>query len=134
MISKYLYKDAKRKKKKENVRKFKNRWTLRGGKKLTWSKWKAGPKISPELKQNKQTTKFAEAIVSVMEENKTKMQNLGKRWQKSRRDEIVLSELGLKREKNQQRNKKDMRRNKQIDTVENVVKNRIEMKKVKKMR
>lgn len=126
-----MLKGKKKKKMSENL---KTDGPSGGGKKLTWSKWKAGPKISPELKQNKQTTKFAEAIVSVMEENKTKMQNLGKRWQKSRRDEIVLSELGLKREKNQQRNKKDMRRNKQIDTVENVVKNRIEMKKVKKMR
>lgn len=47
----------------------------------------------PELKQNKQTTEFAEATVSIMEEHKTKMQNLRRRWQRA--EELKLCSVIL---------------------------------------
>lgn len=68
----------------------------------------------PWIKIKQQTT-FSEEVVS-----RTEMQISGKRWQKSRRDDSVLSELMLNKKKNQRINKKDIRRNNQINTVENV--------------
>lgn len=37
------------------------------------------------LNENKQTTEFNEAITSLVEDHKTKIQNSGKRWQKIRK-------------------------------------------------
>ena len=37
------------------------------------------------LNENKQTTEFNEAITSLVEDHKTKLQNSGKRWQKIRK-------------------------------------------------
>ena len=51
-----------------------------------WANEKFEPKSCPELTQNKQTrTKFNEAIASMIEDHKTKMQNSGERWQKIRK-------------------------------------------------
>ena len=84
-LAEYPYKDTK-KKKEDNISKFKNRWIFQKKKCWNWANEKSEPKSCPELKQNKQTrTKFNEPIASMIEDHKTKMQNSGERWPKFRK-------------------------------------------------